>query len=180
MSRKTIVIFLVIIIALIVLCVTAFLVDFNLVVRNNEPKLCINVNTYDNGVTKEYMGLGYKIIRYNIASNEEIAKFGFLDLSYDSSLNSKIEDIVSKHYMIGFITEFDKSNMQFMIKSNSDMSSYDEALVKISSSTLVTKDSKQYMKNDLKVGNEVKIEFSGIATRSIPPQITASRIEVIN
>lgn len=86
MSRKTIITILVIIIVLLILGVTAFLVDFNLVVRNNEPKLSININTYDNGNSKEYIGLGYKIIRYNISSNKELVKFGFWDLYYDSSL----------------------------------------------------------------------------------------------
>ncbi len=87
MEKKTVKKICVIIILLILLGVTFFLVDFNLVVRKNEPKMCININIYNNGITKEYLGIGYKIVRYNIGTINETYRIGFLDLLYDKNLD---------------------------------------------------------------------------------------------
>lgn len=33
--------------------------------KGNEPIFCVNIKTYRDGGTKEYIGIGYKVIKYN-------------------------------------------------------------------------------------------------------------------
>lgn len=183
MSKRTVVGILLVLIIFLIFGVTFFLVDFNLVVRNNDPKLSFRTNIYDEGNTREYIGLGYKIIRYNIGSDNSINKFGTWFLIYDQNLNVKEDDANMSnpngtYDIVGEIISMEEKELSLNIKSNSNESRYDEAIVKINSNTIITKSQKQIYRKDLKVGNKVRVNFTGIVTKSIPPQAIASTIVV--
>ena len=185
MSKRSVIMLFTVIIVLAIFGVTFFLVDFNLVVRNQEPKLCINTNTDTEFNTKEYIGLGYKIIRYNIGSENAENKFGTWLLAYDSSLNKKEEkesnvNYSSKYDIIGEITAYNQKELIINVKSNSQASKYEEAEVKINSNTFITKDSKEYYKNNIKVGDMVRIKFMQVdLVNGSKVEAIASSIEVI-
>lgn len=182
MSKRTVIGIISILMVIAIFGVTFFLVDFNLVLRNNEPILSINTNVYDNGTTKEYVGLGYKIIRYNIKTENLVNKFGTWLLMYDYNFCIKEENIESNkndtYDIIGEIISFDEKELSLYVKSNSSESNYNEAIVRVSSNTIIKKNNKEIYIKDLKAGNKVKIKFTGIVTYSIPPQAIASRIIV--
>lgn len=183
MSKRTVIRIISILIVIVIFGVTFFLVDFNLVVRNNEPRLSVATNVYDNGVTKEYVGLGYKIIRYNIKTENSVNKFGTWFLMYDPDLYVKEEESIKlnkndTYDIIGEIISFDEEELSLYIESDSSESNYDEAKVKVTSNTIITKSNKEIYIKDLKVGNKVKIKITGIVTKSIPPQAIALNIIV--
>lgn len=154
MSKRTVIYLSTVIIVLAIFGITFFLVDFNLVVRNQEPKLCINTKVDNDGNTKEYFGLFYKIIRYNIGSENLVNKFGTWLLTYDNDLNKKEkekikENINTKYDIIGEITFYDKDELEIEVKSNSDKSKYDSAIIRLSSDTVISKSSQNLYKKDL-------------------------------
>jgi len=77
------------IILLIVCGLTFYSIDKQCVSNNIPPKFAIHTSTYKDGGTKEYYGLGYKIIKYNVMGNNgEITKnnseIGSFFLKYNS------------------------------------------------------------------------------------------------
>ncbi len=190
MTKRTTIYLLVVILVIAVFGITFFLVDFNLSVRGNVPRLSVKTSEYNDGNTVMYTGLGYKIVKYNIGSSEEKVKCGTWLLMHDPNLdieqNNQNENSNEslKNYMIGEITKIYDENgnegFKILVKSNTELSAYNETLVNISSNTIITKEKNIIYKKDLKIGDKVEIKFSGIATKSIPPQITALKIDIKN
>ena len=54
--------------------------------QNLEPIFSIKMGAYSDGGTKEYLGLGYKIIDYNKLGGYDGYKIGTWFMSYDNSL----------------------------------------------------------------------------------------------
>ena len=54
--------------------------------QNLEPIFCIQMGAYSDGGTKEYLGLGYKIIDYNKIDGYDGYKIGTWFMAYDNSL----------------------------------------------------------------------------------------------
>ena len=185
MSKKTVVTLFTILIILIIFGVTFFLVDFNLVVRGNDPKFCINTNVYNTATTKEYVGLGYKIIRYNIGTEKEENNFGTWFLMYDSTKNIKEESkdvrkTVIDYDIIGTIEEYDKQELILKVKSNESSSKYEEANIVLNSDTIITKNGKSYYKQDLKVGDKISVIFSEVDVKNVAISASAKSIKVLN
>lgn len=187
MSKRTTIYLAVILLVIAIFGFTFFLVDFNLAVRGDLPKLSLKAVEYNDGNSLCYVGIGYKIIIYNIDLEERQIKCGTYFLTHDPDLevakNSLEDDENAKNnkYIIGEITEIYKNGgLQILVKSTSKDSLYNEALVNVLSSTVITKEKSNIYKNDLKVGDKVKISIDGIATKSIPPQVSALEIEVEN
>ena len=134
------------------------------------------INTCDEGTTKEYLGLGYKIIRYNIQSDSSVNKFGTWFMMYDPDFVIK-SDFSSNDYItydiIGEIVTFDEKELFIEVVSNSSNSNYERAIVKLDSNTIIKKDNKEINIKNFKVGDNVKVVFNGMVTRSIPPQAVA-------
>ena len=68
-------------------------VDVICVARYNVgPFFAINTNTYDDGGTKVYYGIGYKVIKYNQLNGRRDTQIGFWNMPY-STTPTEIEDI---------------------------------------------------------------------------------------
>lgn len=49
-----------------IIIITIFIsIDIKQLKKGNEPIFCVNIKTYRDGGTKEYIGIGYKVIKYN-------------------------------------------------------------------------------------------------------------------
>ena len=76
------------------------------------------------------------------------------------------------HTVVGVVTNV-KNEIKINVSLNNDY------IVKISPDTVIVDAAgKTITKDDIKVGVEIKVTYDGIATRSIPPQITAKTINV--
>ena len=93
----------------IILGVVFFVIDYNRVRKQENPIFCINNVTYKDGGTKEYLGLGYKVIDFNLVNGYDDIKIGtwfmkYNDFNsefkkYDSTINEiikQLDDIVIK------------------------------------------------------------------------------------
>ena len=83
MSKQTTIRLLIILPIIIILILLMMLIDFNRVVDNMEPLFCVTKAVYEDGVTKEYIGLGYKIFNYNKLNEERIVKIGSIFSQYE-------------------------------------------------------------------------------------------------
>jgi len=81
MKRKVLIICLVII-GIIILGAVFAAVDYNRLTNKKEPIFCISMGQYLDGGTKEYIGLGYKIIDFNTLSGFDDVKIGPWFISY--------------------------------------------------------------------------------------------------
>ncbi len=76
---KALIISLLIIITIILIF---FAIDIYRLRINKEPIFCINTITYRDGGSKEYLGIGYKIIKYN-SNNRQDFEVGTWFLKYN-------------------------------------------------------------------------------------------------
>lgn len=59
-----------ILIIAVIIWLSFFLIDYNCAKNNKTPIFCIKFDSYWDGGTKEYLGLGYKIIKYHYFDEE--------------------------------------------------------------------------------------------------------------
>lgn len=81
-SSKTMLIF---ICAVLIISLFAF-IDIIMLESNKQPIFCIEMLIYTDGGTKEYFGIGYKIIDYNKLGGYKGYKIGTWFMNYDNSL----------------------------------------------------------------------------------------------
>ena len=86
MKRGTKVI-LIILGVIILLGLTFFAVDYNRVKNGEKPIFCINTAIIRDGGTKEYLGLGYKVINFNNLNGYDEMKIGSWFMKYDDFEN---------------------------------------------------------------------------------------------
>lgn len=66
-----------------VLGVIFFVIDYNRVKEQEKPIFCINTTTYKDGGTKEYLGLGYKVIDFHTLAGYDDIKIGTCFMQYN-------------------------------------------------------------------------------------------------
>ena len=83
-TTKTTVVCLTVIILIVLLLLA---IDCFRIANNEKPIFCLSFGQYLDGGTREYYGLGYKIIDYNILDGYKGFKIGTWFLKYDSNVN---------------------------------------------------------------------------------------------
>lgn len=68
---------------IIVLGIVFFAIDYNRIQKQGKPIFCINVATYRDGGTKEYYGLGYKVIDFHTLEGFDDIKIGTWFMNYN-------------------------------------------------------------------------------------------------
>ena len=110
--RKGIKVALIILGVIIILGLIFFIVDYNRVKNEEKPIFCINTATANDGGTKEYLGLGYKVIDFNRLDGYDEVKIGTWSMKYEDFENeynnieelSNIEVVVNGYNNISSIT----------------------------------------------------------------------------
>lgn len=112
--KKFIKIFLCILVIIILISIIFFSIDYIRVKNNKQPILCIEKGMIQDGGTKVYIGLGYKIIAFNRLNGYNETKFGTWAMKYTdfekeyNYLNSTqdlpeilpIEEMIKKGYFV--------------------------------------------------------------------------------
>ncbi len=77
--KKTVRAILIILLIIIVLGIIFFTIDYVRIKQNKMPVFCINPITYRDGGTKEFYGLGYKVIAFNkmLAFDTQISEMNY-------------------------------------------------------------------------------------------------------
>ena len=92
--RKGIKVALIILGVILILGLIFFMVDYNRVKNGEKPIFCINTATANDGGTKEYLGLGYKVIDFNRLDGYDEVKIGTWSMKYEDFEN-EYNDYVS-------------------------------------------------------------------------------------
>lgn len=91
---------------IVVLGIVFFTIDYSRVQKQEKPIFCINIATYKDGETKEYYGLGYKVIDFHTLVGFDDIKIGTWFMDYD-----KFEEEM-KVYEINFEEELQKNELE--------------------------------------------------------------------
>ena len=74
---------------IILLGIIFFAIDYNRARNNEQPMLCVQIDEVNDGGTKIYLGLGYKVIDFNTLSGFDDVKIGTLLINYDDFNDEK-------------------------------------------------------------------------------------------
>lgn len=68
---------------IVVLGAIFFVIDYDRAKKQEKPIFCINIATYQDGGTKEYLGLGYKVIDFHTLEGFDDIKIGTWFINYN-------------------------------------------------------------------------------------------------
>lgn len=85
--KKGIKVLLIIIVMILILGLIFFAVDYNRVQKQEKPIFCIRYAIANDGGTEEYIGLGYKVIDFNMLSGYDKIQIGSLFMKYEDFEN---------------------------------------------------------------------------------------------
>ena len=68
---------------IILLGIIFFAIDYNRAKNNEQPMFCVQIDETNDGGTKIYLGLGYKVIDFNTLSGFDDVKIGTWFMNYD-------------------------------------------------------------------------------------------------
>lgn len=172
-----------VLICIFVIVLVMFIVDFNLIASGNSPKFCFKTIKYENAQNVEYIGLGYKIIKYKISDTEQKLKVGSVFLRYDSNF---VESLKPPIDIQGYIKDIQNNGGVYVIyiEENSYFTKkykYDKAYAVVSNSTDIENldKTKKYEKKDLKIGQLVNLYFVGNVQEIYPVRGTASKVVIV-
>lgn len=87
---------LIVIFLIIALAITFFIVDYNKVQKQEKPIFCVLESVANDGETKIYIGLGYKVIDFHTKAGFDDIKIGTWFMDYDD-FEEEIKAYEKKH-----------------------------------------------------------------------------------
>ncbi|MEG0872414.1 MAG: hypothetical protein RSE00_03100 [Clostridia bacterium] len=158
---------------------TFFFMDMNFIMNGKEVRFCINTNTYQDGGSKEYTGLGYKIIKYNtIAGNTDIS-FGTWFLKYDTNKAKLPENKINLKGKVKSINKIDENTYSLFIDSTQKGAEVNNAYVNINTNTVIMKNKLKAQIEDIGVDCDVEVYFSYPISKAYPLNVNARKINVV-
>lgn len=180
MNRKTVKTILISAVVIVILMSTMIIADFNDVLHGQSPVFCLKRNTYDDGGTIEYIGLGYKIIDYNATYGREDIVVGSFFKRYDPQINeSKLDkepENKNKIYNFeGIVEGLEIKDSQTMLIAKTYAK--EEVTLRVIAGTLIYQNDEKAKLTDVVSGCHIKARTS-IVDRS--KEIPEAIVEVIN
>lgn len=182
--NKKLKIFLIVLGIIFILGIVFFSIDYNRVQKQEKPIFCLNVTTYRDGGTKEYYGLGYKVIDFHTLEGFDEIKIGTWFMKYkdfeaemklyedkfnkqfnnnDDEFYAKIKKIIEYNGVITILIEGLESN---------DINYRGEFEFSIDNETkLLWKETKVEV-SDLKEGQNVLVTSAGEILERYPAKLT--------
>ena len=111
--KKVLELIVAIIIAIVVLGGVTFLIDCSSIKSGKKPIIAVSVSQWDDGGTTEYMGLGYRIIDFNMLNGYDDIKIGSWFMRAE---DFKVE--YEKYNNIEIIKPAEDENLEDMISDN--------------------------------------------------------------
>ena len=182
MSKKTTLTFIIIFSIVAIWVITMAVYDYNLVLHGVNPKFTISTTIYEDGGTKEYTGLFYKIISYKVSSGRKDVVVGTWLLNYEP----QIEDLTSKtvqtmpdvsyNFEGTVLSTYYEDGSTYIIASSD---TYGNMKIKLISSTLIYLDGKKTTKSDIVSGKKIKCKVNITNHNTNPKQSMGQIINVI-
>ena len=146
---------------IILLGIIFFAIDYNRAKNNEQPMFCVQIDEANDGGTKIYLGLGYKVIDFNTLSGFDDVKIGTWFMDYDD-FNDEINIVEHDDRKIiqEELSDY-KKKVNFYLKSHLD----NKVINKIRNNEKITKKDienlEQILFDDLNSNsNEFKINYN--------------------
>lgn len=164
-----------------VIAVSFYSIDTKKVKNGEEPKFCFKKNYIEYGGTTEYVGLLYKIIKYDYIDGSDSIESGTIFLKYNKD---KVNPIIrDPKRMYGVVKELIidlEGNYCVVVESNIPYSYYEKVKVHISNSTNIYDENNQKVGTGLIYsGDTLELTFDLEATNSYPREANATTIHII-
>lgn len=150
---------------LVLLALICFCVDYSRVKKQEKPIFCINLATYRDGGTKEYYGLGYKVIDFNRIDGYDEMKIGSWLMKYEDIANEilfpQLDSTIN-----AVVVEVHEKGMTVMDLEDGNR--------------LITVGFTDEGNIGFKQGQEISIRYSGTIMESYPAQLgNVEKIEIV-
>ncbi len=162
--------------------------DYTRVVKGKKPLICFATNTYEDGGSKEYFCLLYKIISYDAMQGRNDVEIGTFFLKFDNAVLDK--SVADREEITDFIDI--RGKVEKVLLSDSGVyevqvigeiyadTLYDNAIVKIKENTVIEDSNGKITVRDLKVGDNVEVTFATLAAAQYPAKADAKLIKKQN
>ena len=169
-----------ILVILIILGIIFFIIDYSRVKNNETPLFCILKDEANDGGTKIYLGLGYKVIDFHTLAGYDDIKIGswFMDYNDFEEEMKKFEDRFDKemknseYSFCGTITQVEE-NLFFVEPDENEE-------IKKSADLIMVEKLKIDTNVKYEIGERVKITYDGNVMTTYPAQINAVKYERIS
>ena len=150
---------------LVLLALICFCVDYSRVKKQEKPIFCINLATYRDGGTKEYYGLGYKVIDFNRIDGYDEMKIGSWLMKYEDIANEILSPQLDST-INAVVVEVHEKGMTVMDLEDGNR--------------LITVGFTDEGNIGFKQGQEISIRYSGTIMESYPAQLgNVGKIEIV-
>lgn len=150
---------------LVLLAIICFCVDYSRVKKQEKPIFCINLATYRDGGTKEYYGLGYKVIDFNRTDGYDEMKIGSWLMKYEDIANEILSPQLDST-INAVVVEVHEKGMTVMDLEDGN--------------SLITVGFTDEGNIGFKQGQEISIRYSGTIMESYPAQLgNVEKIEIV-
>ena len=150
---------------LVLLALSCFCVDYSRVKKQEKPIFCINLATYRDGGTKEYYGLGYKVIDFNRIDGYDEMKIGSWLMKYEDIANEILSPQLDST-INAVVVEVHEKGMTVMDLEDGNR--------------LITVGFTDEGNIGFKQGQEISIRYSGTIMESYPAQLgNVGKIEIV-
>lgn len=168
-------------IILFVIAISFYSIDIKRIRNGEEPKFCCKKNYIQYGGTTEYIGLLYKIIKYDYIKGTESIEAGTIFLKYNKDkVNPLVRD---PKRMIGIVRELVidlDGNYSVVVESNIPYSYYEKVKVYISKSTNIYDENNQKVGTGLIYsGDTLELILDSEATNNYPREAKANTIYIL-
>ena len=169
-----------ILVILIILGIIFFIIDYSRVKNNETPLFCILKDEANDGGTKIYLGLGYKVIDFHTLAEYDDIKIGswFMDYNdfeeemkeYEERFEKEMKN--SEYSFCGTITQVEE-NLFFVEPDENEE-------IKKSADLIMVEKLKIDTNVKYEIGERVKITYDGNVMTTYPAQINAVKYERIS
>lgn len=165
---------------IVILGLIFFMVDYNKVKNNKSPIFCVLQAVANDGGTKIYLGLGYKVIDFHTSAGFDDIKIGSWSMQYEDF------DEERKEYEEKFQEEMKESEKSFcgiitQVENNSFLVRPDEnEEIKKSADLIMVEKLKIDTNVKYEIGEKIRIIYDGDVMDTYPAQINAIEYERIS
>ena len=173
--------FLFFVIILFVVAVSLYSIDTKRVKNGEEPKFCFSKKTIEYGGTTEYVGLLYKIIKYDYIKGTDSIESGTIFLNYNKDkVNPMVRDPKRMYGVVKELVIDLNGNYCVVVESNIPYSYYEKVKVHISNSTNIYDETNQKVGTGLIYSGDIlELMFDSEASNTYPREANANTIHII-
>ena len=176
----------ILILVLIIGFVLMMFVDYTRVSKGKKPIITLKTNNYEDGGSKEFYSIFYKLISYNALEGRNDVEIGTWFKKFDNKVKDKtsadreeISEFIDIRGNIENILLNDSGYFEIEVSGQIYADTlYDLAIVKITDETIIEKNGQTIDAKELKVGDSAEVIFSTLPLGGYPAKANAACIKL--